>query len=288
MDFKKRMLNFSRTTHILAWVFIIIQYLFVRDSYEARVFIPMIAVSGVYFLVSYAYLARIPDEKVHMAMRFVTLGEILMFGGFVYITRDNPIVGYEYLMSLPCFTIAFWYGVNEGLVFAAVSIAVYSAIIFPTQDITWRDVGQVLLTPYGVIFIATWISGFMAETREHERKEKRQRTVEMTTLSGFATLFDSTLKESTIYDNLMQAVSRTINCDVVTVFAFEADREYLNVAAAYNMNEMESSIRIPSEYGLVGAVLAKGRPLVVEDTHQNPASASSWRPAASVRPSTLP
>ena len=75
MDFKKRMLNFSRTTHILAWVFIIIQYLFVRDSYEAGVFIPMIAVSGVYFLV-YAYLARIPDEKVHMAMRFVTLGEI--------------------------------------------------------------------------------------------------------------------------------------------------------------------------------------------------------------------
>jgi HD-GYP domain-containing protein (c-di-GMP phosphodiesterase class II) len=270
LDFKKRMLGFSGTTHIAAWVFIVIQYLFARQSFEASVFIPLIIGTGVFFILSYVYLSHIPDDKVHMAMRFITLGEILVFGSYVYITRDNPITGYEYLMSLPCFTIAFWYGVNEGLVFAAISIFTYTAIILPTRDISWAQVGQVLITPYGVIFIATWISGFMAESREHERKEKRRRTVEMTTLSGFATLFDSTLKESIIYDNLMQAVSRTINCDVVTVFAFETDREYLNVAAAYNMNEMESSIRIPSEYGLVGAVLAKGAPLVVEDTDQEP------------------
>ncbi len=270
MDFKKRMLGFSRTTHIAAWVFIIVQYIFVRQSFKASEFIPLIIGAGAYFILSYVYVSHIPEDKVHMAMRVVTVGEILVFGSFVYIARGNPITGYEYLMSLPCFTIAFWYGVNEGLIFAVMAMATYTAIILPTRDISWSQVGQMLLTPYGVIFFATWISGFMAESREHERKEKRQRTVEMTTLSGFATLFDSTLKEITIYDNLMQAVSRTINSDVVTVFAFEADREYLNVAAAFNMNEMEASIRIPSEYGLVGAVLTKGAPLVVEDTDQEP------------------
>ncbi len=254
----------------MSWLFIAVQYLFIRDSVSASSFVPMLIGIGVYFIVTYFILKRAPDEKLHMTVRLITLGEIALFSALVYITRSEPVVGFEYLLSLPCFTITFWYGINEGLGFALVAMASYTALALSTQDISWADVGRSLITPLGVIFIATWISGFMAESREHERKEKRQRTVEMTTLSSFATLFDSTLKENTIFENLMQAVSRTINCDVVTVFAFETDREYLSVAAAYNMNEMETSIRIPGEYGLVGTVLEKGAPLVVEDTDQEP------------------
>ena len=270
MDFKERMLGFLRTTRALALLFIAVQYLFIRRDVSASLFVPMLAAAAAYFAVSYIFVKRAPDEKLHLTVGLMTAGEIVLFSSFVYVTRNHPVVGYEYLLSLPCFTVTFWYGIKEGAAYSLAAMASYAALTLSTREIVWAELGRNLVTPLGVILIATWISGFMAESREYEGKEKRQRMMEMTTLASFATLFDSTLKENTIYDNLMQAVSRTIGCDVVTVFTFEADREYLSVAAAYNMNEMESSIRIPSEYGLVGTVLKMGAPLVVEDTDQEP------------------
>jgi len=264
------MLNFTRSTRAMAWVFLLVQYLLMRRYLNAAIVIPLLVGAGVFFIVSYLVLKRTSEEKLHNMVRILTLLEIALIASFVFAGRRLGIAGFEYLLSLPCFTVAFWYGVKEGMAFALVAMAAHAGIVLPARGIGWENLGNDLLTPFGVIFIATWISGFMAETREYERKEKRRRTVELTTLSSFATLFDSTLKENSIYENLVEAVSRTMVADAVAVFAFESDREYLHVVASYNMSESEASIRIPSDYGLVGAVISEGEPLMVEDTDLEP------------------
>ena len=270
MDFKTRMLNFTRTTRAMAWAFLVVQYLFVRSELRSAVMIPLLAGSGVFFVAEYIVLKRVSDDRLRDTIRAFTVAEILLFSSFVYVCRNLGITGYEYLLSLPCFTFAFWFGVKEGMLYALASMGCHAGAVLPARGLAWSEVGNTLITPYGVIFIATWIAGFMAETREYERKEKRQRTVELTTLSSFATLFDSTLKEKSIYENLVEAVSRTIVSDAVAVFAFEPDQEHLYVASSYNMSESEASIRIPVDYGLVGVVIKSGEPMLVEDTDQEP------------------
>lgn len=274
MDFKQRMLNLSLITRVLAWICAYIQFWFIRSYINERTFFPLLGALGIYFLATQLLLKRTQDEYFHTTLRFVSLGEIALLCTIVYFAPRNQgplfLTGYEFLLTLPCFTIALWYGIKEGMVYASISILALIGIIIPAQKPTLVQVGTRLMAPSAVTLFSTWISGFTAEAREQERRERLRRTIELTTLSGFATLFDSTLKEESVYNNLMEAVSRTIPSDVVTVFALEPSGEHLYVAAAYNMEEIETDIRIPRNYGLVGAVFGKGEPLLVPDTDIEP------------------
>ncbi len=274
MEFRQRMLFISRTTRALAWFYIFIEYWFVRQNLNNKALAPLVLIGTLFFISTQIYLNRIPEERFHKPLRIITLGEIALICAFIYFTplktESSTIPGLPYLFFLPCFTMALWYGVKEGMVYTLISIVSYATIMFASNRIGTQNPGEQLIAPMSITFLITWISGFMAETREYERRERRRRTVELTTLSGFATLFDSTLKEKHVYKSLVDAVSRTITCDVVTVFAFEPGGEYLSVASSYNMNELEASIRIPRDYGLVGLVLESGEAKMIEDTDLEP------------------
>ncbi len=266
LDLRKKLVFFTRLIRLLAFVFLVVQYLLVRERYQASQIIPVIAGLGVFYIIMDRVIFRVPEERFKLASLSLMLFEMFLVSLLIYFTRSRPIREFEYLYVLPVANVALWFGMREGIAYAAVAAAEFSLTLALAGRIEWpASAGGILGTSIFMI-VAAYIMGFMADFAERESAEKARRMVELTTVSGFATLFDSTLLEGKVYTNLCNAVSRSVNPDVVLVFKLEKDGERLAVAACDGVSESEADLEIPVGYGVIGRVLEEKEPVLLMDT----------------------
>jgi len=266
LDLKKRLIFFTRLIRILTYIYLVVQYILVRDRYDAALVIPVIVGLGAFYILMDRIIFRVPEDRFRITSLSLMLFEIFLVSLLIYFTRSSPIKEFDFLYVLPVANVALWFGVKEGLSFAVIASAAYTAIVVITSRFTWSEgVGEVI-GRYVFFFLCAFVMGYMAEFSERESAEKARRVVELTALSGFATVFDSTLLESKVYANLSNAVSRSLSPDVVLIFRYDNDQEELLVAASEGASENEASLVIPADYGMIGGVVESKESILLRDT----------------------
>ncbi|MBC7230731.1 MAG: GAF domain-containing protein [Actinobacteria bacterium] len=266
MDLRKRLIFFTRLIRLLAFVYLVVQYLVVRERYQAAQMIPVVVGLGVFYIIMDRVIFRVPEQRFRLAALSLMLFEMFLVSLLLYFTRSNPVREFEYLYVLPVANAALWFGLRAGIAYAGAATAAFSLTMWASGRIDWTSsLGGILGT--GVFyFAASYIMGFMADFAERESEEKARRMVELTAVSGFATLFDSTLLEDKVYSNLCNAISRSVNSDVAMVFRLEKDGERLVVASCDGVSESEAGLEVPLGYGIIGRVLEEREPLLLKDT----------------------
>lgn len=266
LDLRKRLIFFTRLIRLLAFVYLVVQYLVVRERYQAAQMIPVVVGLGVFYIIMDRVIFRVPEQRFRLAALSLMLFEMFLVSLLLYFTRSNPVREFEYLYVLPVANAALWFGLRAGIAYAGAATAAFSLTMWASGRIDWTSsLGGILGT--GVFyFAASYIMGFMADFAERESEEKARRMVELTAVSGFATLFDSTLLEDKVYSNLCNAISRSVNSDVAMVFRLEKDGERLVVASCDGVSESEAGLEVPLGYGIIGRVLEEREPLLLKDT----------------------
>ena len=270
MDLRKRLIFFTRLIRILAYVYLVTQYLLVRDSYNSAEVIPVIVGLGTFYIVMDQIVFRVPEERFRITSLGLMLFEMFLVSLLIFFTRSNPIMEFDFLYVLPVANVALWFGIREGLTFGFIACAVYTVTLAFSGRIEWPVALGSMLGRYVFFLLAAFIMGYMSEFVERESKEKARRMVELTALSGFATLFDSTLLEGKVYANLGNAISRSINPDVVLIFRYDQDQEQLSVVASDGVSESEANLSIPLEYGLVHKAIQNRESIILGDTDAEP------------------
>jgi putative nucleotidyltransferase with HDIG domain len=264
LDLKKRLIFFTRLIRILTYIYLVVQYLLVRNRYNASQMIPVIVGLGAFYFIMDRIIFKVPEERFRIASLCLMLFEMFLVSLLIFFTRSNPIKEFDFLYVLPVANVALWFGVKEGLSFAAIASAAYTATIVVSGRFPWPGGLGEASGRYVFFFLAAFVMGYMAEFTERESTEKARRVVELTALSGFATVFDSTLLESKVYANLCNAVSRSVSPDVVLIFSY--DQEQLHVAASDGVSESEANLVVPAEYGMIGGVIESKESILMRDT----------------------
>jgi HD-GYP domain-containing protein (c-di-GMP phosphodiesterase class II) len=266
LDLKKRLIFFTRLIRILAYAYLVVQYSLVRERYNSAQTIPVIVGLGVFYIVMDRVIFRVPEERFKLASLSLMVFEMLLVSLLIYFTRSEPILEFDFFYVLPIANVALWFGLKDGLTFSGLGCVAYTATII----LSGRYSGDVaigeMLGRYVFFILSGFVMGYMAESAERESKEKARRIVELTALSGFATVFDSTLMEGKVYANLGNAISRSVTPDVILVLRFDPGAEQLNVAASHGVSESEVDLRIPLDYGIIGKVIETMESVLVEDT----------------------
>lgn len=266
MDLKKRLIFFTRLIRILAYTYLVIQYVLVRDRYNASQMIPVIVGLGVFYVLMDRIIFHVPEERFKITSLGLMLFEIFLVSLLIYFTRSDPILEFDFLYVLPIANVALWFGVKEGLTFSGIACIAYTAVIIVAGRYDSNVALGELLGRYVFFILSGFVMGYMAESAERESKEKARRIVELTALSGFATVFDSTLMEGKVFSNLCNAISRSISPDAVLILRFDTGREQLVVAASDGVSDSEVNLSIPLDFGLVGKVIETKESVLVEDT----------------------
>ena len=196
--------------------------------------------------------------------------EMFLVSLLIYFTRSRPIAEFDFLFVLPIANVALWFGIVEGLTYGVISCVVYTVTIVVSGRFIWPGAIGEAMGRYIFFMLAALIMGYMAEFTERESREKTRRTVELTALSGFATVFDSTLLEGKVYANLANAITRSISPDVVLIFGFNEEQGQLYVNASDGVSESEANLSIPVEYGMISRVIQSKEAILLEDTDQEP------------------
>ncbi len=266
MDLRKKLIYFTRLFRMLAYVYILIQYIQVREDYNASLVVPVIAGLGVFYIMMDFIVFRVPEERFRLASLALMLFEMFLISLLIYYTRNSPIAEFDILYALPIVNISLWFGVREGLVYGVLgSIALTVTLAFSGR-LEWPGSVGYMLGRFLFFILAGLGMGYMAEFAESESKEKSRRMVELTALSGFATIFDSTLQEDKVYTNLGNAISRSINPDAVLVFRFDQEQEKLSVVSSSGVSDSEASLSIPARYGMIGRIVQDRMSILLNDT----------------------
>lgn len=266
MDLKKRLIFFTRLIRILAYIYLVVQYVLVRDEFDAALVIPVIAGLGAFYIMMDFIIFRVPEERFKLTSLTLMLFETLLVSLLIFYTRTDPIIEFDFLYVLPIANVALWFGVKEGLAYGAIASIAYTVTVSLAGRFPWPDALGEVIGRYVFFFLAAFIMGYMAEFAERESSEKMRRVVELTALSGFATVFDSTLLEGKVYSNLCNAISRSISPDAVLIFSYSPDRESLSIAASDGVSEGEANLSVPLEYGVVGQVVRERESVLLHDT----------------------
>ncbi|MBN2026300.1 MAG: GAF domain-containing protein [Actinobacteria bacterium] len=266
MDLKKRLIFFTRLIRILTYIYLVVQYVLVRDRYDASQVIPVIVGLGAFYVLMDRIIFRVPEERFRIASLSLMLFEIFLVSLLIYFTRSSPIKEFDFLYVLPVANVALWFGVKEGIGYAAIASAAYTAVVVITGRLSWPEGFGEISGRYVFLFLSAFVMGYMAEFSERESTEKARRVVELTALSGFATVFDSTLLESKVYANLCNAVSHSLSPDVVLIFLYDQDQKQLHVAASDGASESEANLVIPADYGMIGGVVESKESILLRDT----------------------
>ncbi len=266
LDLKRRLVFFTRLIRILAYIYLVTQYLLVRGDYNSAEVIPVIAGLGVFYVLMDVTIFRVPEERFRVASLGLMLFEMFLVSLLVYFTRSSPIVEFDFLYVLPLANVALWFGIREGLTYGAIACVAITVTVVLSGRFVWPDMVGYLMGRYIFLLLAGFIMGYMAEFAERESKEKSRRMIELTALSGFATLFDSTLLEGKVYTNLGNAISHSINPDVVLIFGYDQEHEQLVVASCDGVSDSEVNLSIPAAYGLTGRVLQEKASILIADT----------------------
>ncbi len=265
MNLKEKLIFFTRLIRVLAFVHIVLQYVLVRDQYDPTLLIPVIAGLGVFYVMMDFTIFRVPEARFRLASLSLMLFEIFLVSLLIFFTRDHPIAEFDIFYVMPIANVALWFGITEGLIYSAVAAASYTVTISQAGRLLWPDALGAVAGHFAFFFLAAFIMGYMAEFAERESAEKARRMVELTALSGFATVFDSTLLEGRVHSDLCNAIARSISPDAVLIFSCTPDGEQLAIAASEGVSEGEANLRVPAGYGLVGRVAEEGEPLLLDD-----------------------
>jgi putative nucleotidyltransferase with HDIG domain len=266
LDLKKRLIFFTRLIRILAYTYLVLQYLLVREDYNSALLIPVIAGLGIFYICMDSIVFRVPEERFRVTSLSLMVFEMVLVSLLIFFTRSSPIGEFDLLYAIPVANAALWFGLREGLSYGALACVFYTATIAFAGRLNLPAVLGELIGHYILFLMASLIMGYMAEVTERETKEKARRVVELTALSGFATVFDSTLLEGKVYSNISNAISRSISPDVVLVFRYDGGKRQLSVVASDGVSESESNLSIPIDYGVVGKVFHGGESLLLVDT----------------------
>ena len=266
MDLKKRLIFFTRLIRLLVYLFVISQYLLMRQRYQAAQVVPVLVALGVFYILLDRIVFKVPDKRFKLTAMILMFFEILLVSLFIYFTRSAPILDLDFLYALPIANIAMWFGLKEGMAYGVISCAAYTLTLNLSGRLVWAGNQGEFISRYFFFLLIPFLMGYLAELTERESREKARRTVELTALSGFATVFDATLIEGKVYANLSTAISRSLHPDVILVFRFDEEGENLVVAASSGVSDNESNLSIPADYGMAGRVLKTKEPLLVSDT----------------------
>lgn len=266
MDLKKRLIFFTRLIRALAYVYLLVQYLLVREAYDSSLVIPVIAGLGAFYLVMDFIIFRVPEKRFRITSLGLMFLEMLLVSLLIFFTRSGPVPEFDLLYLLPIANVALWFGIKEGFAYGALASVLMTATLALSERLVWPDMIGYLMGRYVLLFLTGFIMGYMAEFAERESKEKTRRMVELTALSGFATLFDSTLLESKVYANLGNAIYRSVSPDAVLIFSFDQGQEQLVVAASDGVSESEANLSIPATYGLAGKAFLGKTSILLTDT----------------------
>jgi putative nucleotidyltransferase with HDIG domain len=270
LDLKKRLIFFTRLIRILAYIYLVTQYILVRDEYDASLVIPVIVGLGTFYILMDFIIFRVPEERFRTTSLGLMMFEMFLVSLLIFFTRSSPIVEFDFLYVLPIANVALWFGIREGLAYGVIACVFITVTLAFSGRFAWPDAVGYLLGRYIFLLLAGFIMGYMAEFAERESAEKARRMVELTALSGFATVFDSTLLEGKVYANLGNAISRSINPDAVLVFSFDQAQGQLIVAASDGVSDSEANLSIPVEYGLIGKVIKDKTSTLLMDTDREP------------------
>lgn len=266
MDLKRKLVLFARVIRIVVYLYVLIQLLILRERFDQARVIPVVVGMGVFYVIIDQIVFHVPEKRFHLACVSLLPLEMLIISLLVYFTRSSPIMEFDFLYALPVVNIALWFGFGEGIAFGVLGSLLYLLTAAFSGRFAGPESLGMVFSRCGFYLLGAFVTGYMAEFAERESREKARRMVELTALSGFATLFDSTLSEERVYENLCEAISRSVNPDVVLVFRLDQDGERLSVVACEGVSSSEATIVLPRDYGLVGRVLGSREPMMVRDT----------------------
>ncbi|MGQ9474949.1 MAG: GAF domain-containing protein [Actinomycetota bacterium] len=266
MDLKRKLVLFTRIIRIVVYLYVLIQLVILRDRFDQAKVIPVVVGMGVFCVIIDQIVFHVPEKRFRLACASLLPFEMFLISLLVYFTRTSPIMEFDFLYALPVVNMALWFGVGEGIAFGVLGSLLYLLTAAFSGRLPGPESLGMVLSRCGFYLLGGFVTGYMAEFAERESREKAQRMVELTALSGFATLFDSTLSEERVYENLCEAVSRSVNPDVALVFRLDQDGERLSVVASQGVSSSEAAIVLPRDYGLVGKVFKSREPMMVRDT----------------------
>ena len=270
MDLRKRLIIFTRLTRALIYVYLVVQYLMVRDRFNNAEVLPVLAGLAVLYFVADRIVFRVPEERFRRAALALMSFELFLIVLLLFFTRADPIPEIDFLFALPIANVALWFGLREGVAFGVMGCAAYSLALALSGRFGLPVEGGGLIGRYIFFILTSFIMGYLSQFTEREIREKTRRTVELTALSGFAAVFDSILLERKVYANLCDAISRSINPDVVIIFRLSDKGDRLVVAASDGLSEAEADLSVPLGQGMIGRVLESREPMVVKDTDVEP------------------
>jgi HD-GYP domain-containing protein (c-di-GMP phosphodiesterase class II) len=270
LDYKKKLIFFTRLFRIMVYIYVVAQYILVRERFEAAQVIPVLVGLGVFYFVMDRIVFEVPDQRFKVASLSLMFIEMLLVSLLLFFTRSEPVYDLDFLYALPVANVALWFGLKEGLSFGAMACVIFSATLVVSGRMVWAGNQGDLLGRYFFFLLIPFLTGYLSEFTERESREKSRRMVELTALSGFATVFDSTFIESKVYANLSNAVSRSMNPDVIMAFRLDQEKGSLNLAASYGLSEGESNLVIPADFGMAGKVLKTREAILLANTDQEP------------------
>lgn len=269
MDLKKKLALFVRLIRVVVFLYVLFQYLILRQYYRAAYVIPVLVGLGIFYVVMDRIVFGVPEKRFKQTCFALMFLEMFLVSLLLYFTRSRPVPEFDLLYALPVANVALWFGLREGMVFGALSMVFYVVNTFLTGRFTWSEAGRIA-SRFIFFAIVPAMVGYLADYAEKERKEKSRRMVELTALSGFATVFESSLIEEKVYQNLAEAVARSIGPDVVLVFRLSEDEKELVAAGSFGLSPLEMGITVPRDFGVIGDVLDRREPLLLEDTDAEP------------------
>jgi putative nucleotidyltransferase with HDIG domain len=270
LDLRKRLIFFTRLIRILVYIYVVAQYFFARENYQTAQVVPVLVGLGVFYILMDRIVYYVPEKRFKAACLGLMLFEMFLVSLLLFFTRNSPVYDLDFLYALPVANVALWFGLKEGLSYGLLSCAFYTVTLLLSGRFVWTGNQGALMGRYFFFLLIPFLTGYLAEFTERESKEKTRRMVELTALSGFATVFDSTLIEGKVYANLSNAISRSINPDVVLALRFDPGEEHLSVAASFGVSEGEANLSIPANYGVTGHVLRSKEPILVVNTDLEP------------------
>ncbi len=269
MSLKKRLVFFTRLVRLLVFAYLVVQYILVRNRFETARVIPVLAGLGIFYIVVDRIVLRVPESRFKPVYFALMLFEMFLVSLLIFFTSGEPVMEFDFLYALPVANAALWFGLREGVISGIIACAAYTGAIALSERLSLMSMGE-FVGRYAFFAITAVVVGYIADFAERESREKSRHMVELTALSGFATVFDSTLKESKVYENLSNAVSRSINPDVVLVFQVDQDGKMLSVAASNGISESEANLSMPAGYGIIGKAMESRDAVLVEDTDLEP------------------
>lgn len=266
---KRNLVFFARFIRLLSFLYLLIQYIQVRHQYEKVTLIPVIAGLGVfYFFMDWA-IYRVSPRRFKVLSYLLMTVELSLLSLLVYLTRSSPIFEFDILFILPIVNIALWFGMREGISFGVLTSLAFTCVALVSGRLNAQTLPG-LLGRYTLYISASMILGYMSDVAERETEEKAKRLVELTALSSFATMFDSSMAEELVVRNLGEALTRSLEMDVCMIFGYLPEEGKLKLVFSHGLLPSESEMTVTADHGLMASVVHDGETLFVPDTDREP------------------